>query len=202
MSLTLSWEARPWEMLKAPCCSQLQQTPEECQWETGIVGLLLSLVLLPLEAGPTLLPRHGCVCTFALLLMELLLPLLVPLPRKGSQERSSFHFAPQSLLCAHIAAAITGFHQLRGASFLIAWVISSRGTHCIKSLIQQAVKGAPSDTLRLLLISYTALMLPQGFTPRSSCSQGSRSHWRGAGVAKGCIASLSVLCCDATSIVR
>lgn len=57
------------------------------------------------------------------------------------------------------------FHQRRGASFLIACVISSRGTHCIKSLIQQAAKGPHSDALHLLLISSTALTLPQGLYP-------------------------------------
>jgi len=54
---------------------------------------------------------------------------------------------------------------MRGASFLIACVISSRGTHCIKSLIQQAAKGARSGSVRLLLISYTALMLPRRLYP-------------------------------------
>lgn len=50
---------------------------------------------------------------------------------------------------AWITAMFAGFHQTRAASFLIACVIFSRGTHCIKSLIQPAAKGEQSGSLLL-----------------------------------------------------
>lgn len=52
-------------------------------WRLGPLGALP----LPREQGRLALCKHGCVCTYTFLLMELLLYPLVPLPGKGSREQ-------------------------------------------------------------------------------------------------------------------
>lgn len=156
-------------------------------------------LLLPLKQGPprSLRAWHGCVCPFALLLLY---P-LAPLPRKGSRERLQLSLcSTEPVQFACIAAMIAGFHQMRGASFLIACVISSRGTHCIKSLIQRAAKGARSGSVRLLLISYTTLTLPPGLYPSQRLELAQPAPLEGSRGGKGCLAPpLSPIPCSGYS---
>lgn len=63
------------------------QDPVRCwRLEVGAGGPLGAL-LLPWERGRLALCKHGCVCTYTFLLMELLLYPLVPFPGKGSREQ-------------------------------------------------------------------------------------------------------------------
>lgn len=76
--LALFWKPRPWEVsegwllvvLRAPGCQRVA-SGERC-------------FLFPLEAGAASLSTGTAVCTFTLLLMELLLYPLVPVSGKGS----------------------------------------------------------------------------------------------------------------------
>lgn len=163
------------------------------RWEPASDGCRAWRYFSPWKQGPPRSPwaRHGRVCPFALLLLELLLYPLAPLPRKGSRERLQLSLcSAEPVQFARIAAMIAGFHQMRGASFLIACVISSRGTHCIKSLIQRAAKGARSGSVRLLLISYTTLTPPQGLYPSERLELAQPEPLEGSRGGKGCVAPL------------
>lgn len=87
---------------------------------------------------------------------------------------------------------------MKGAFFLIACVIFSKGTPCIKSLIQPAAKGEESVSLSLLWGSCPALMLPERLFPSEYLElvQLEPLGWQRALLL---LCFLPVLCCSATS---
>lgn len=107
-----------------------------------------SVWLLPLEQELSHSPQalHGCICAFALVLMELLLPRWLLHPEWAPESHGCVPSALQSRFSLRVAAAITGFHPVRGASLLIARVMLSGGTHRTESLIQRAALGARSGS--------------------------------------------------------
>lgn len=88
---------RPCEVLKLPVCPvPAASGAPEFQWEAVSNRCQAFLCIFPWNQGlpPSLQAWQGCVCTFALLLMELLLYPLVSASRKGSREQL------QLLLCS------------------------------------------------------------------------------------------------------